>query len=118
MINVDQIRVMLQRVILAEVSLDEFDEWISRESWNMHKDSSIEAIELIGKIELILADFDSGACSEAGVIKAFASLNPVFRISNVENPVSITTSGSAFNLVNLPKQQWEVFGTQSVTVFS
>jgi hypothetical protein len=78
MITVDQIRTMLQQVILASVSLDQFDEWLSKASWNMHHESSPEAISLVGKIELILAEYDAGFQSEEQTLSSLSALNPVF----------------------------------------
>jgi hypothetical protein len=78
MITVDQIRAMLQQVVLASVSLDQFDEWLSKASWNMHHNSSAEAISLVGKIELILAEYDDGLQSEEQTLSSLSALNPVY----------------------------------------
>jgi len=87
MITVDQTRAMLQQVIAAGVSLDQFDEWLSKASWNMHHDSSPEAISLVGKIELLLAEYDDGLQSEQETLSSLAALNPVlvFNDSNRES---------------------------------
>jgi hypothetical protein len=55
---------MLQKLLLSEISVDEFDEWFGAASWNMHKDSSIEAQKMAGRVELLLAEFDQGHLSE------------------------------------------------------
>jgi len=68
---------MLQQVILASVSLDHFDEWLSKASWNMHLDSSPEAISLVGKIELILSDYDADLQSEEEALSSLRALAPV-----------------------------------------
>ncbi len=83
MITVDQTRAMLQQVVLASVSLDEFDEWLSEASWNMHHDSSPEAIRLVGKIELLLAAYDDGLQSEQQTLSSLAALHPVFVLNDV-----------------------------------
>jgi hypothetical protein len=108
MITVDQIRYALQQVILSEISLDDFDEWIAKASWNMHQDASIEAMQLVGKIELILADHDNGHISDAEVVQAFRKLNSIFVLSNVD-VVFISTSGSSVPGVIPPSAQWVVF---------
>jgi len=83
---------MLQQVIAAGVSLDQFDEWLSKASWNMHHDSSPEAISLVGKIELLLAEYDDGLQSEQETLSSLAALNPVlvFNDSNRESVPLLT----------------------------
>jgi hypothetical protein len=115
MITVDQIRAMLQQVILASVSLDQFDEWLSKASWNMHHDSSPEAISLVGKIELILATYDEGLQSEDHALSCLRDL-PVFLFNN-SNAASISTGGTG-NVVSRPSTQWVVVGKQPASVFS
>jgi hypothetical protein len=67
---------MLQQVILASVSLDQFDEWLAKASWNMQRDSSPEAISLVGKIELLLAAYDDGLQTEDQTLSSLRALNP------------------------------------------
>lgn len=93
MISIDQIREALQEVVFAKVSLDRFDEWFSRASWNMHGDSSPEAIKTVGQIELILSDYDNDLISEQDVVQAFQRLIPVFRLSNIEQEVVVRSFG-------------------------
>ena len=65
---------MLQQVTLSELSLDSFDEWLTSASWNMHKDSSAEAVELVGQIELLLSEQEIGLISHADLIRSFNSI--------------------------------------------
>jgi hypothetical protein len=74
MITVDQIRAELQRVVLSEISLDDFDEWLTKASWNMQQDSAPGAVNLVGKIELLLADYDSERVSHPSLITALHEL--------------------------------------------
>lgn len=93
MITVDQIRTMLQQVILADISFDQFDERLSRASWDMHLDSSAEAISLVGKIELILAGFEDGLHSEDQTMSSLRELTPVLVVVN-SNGALLSTSES------------------------
>jgi len=103
MITVDQIRVALERVIHSEISLDNFDEWLTRESWNMHQDSSAKAIEMIGKIELLLSDYDAESISESRVIEDFKELlKDNFRVLSAPAGASISASGSSNRLRRQP----------------
>jgi hypothetical protein len=89
MITVDQIRSAVQQVILSKISLDDFDEWLTKASWNMHKDSKVEAVRMVGNIELMLAEFDSGDLSERDLRKAFQRMAATFVC---ETEVSVWTS--------------------------
>lgn len=77
MITISQIRSVLQEVILSKISLDQFDKWLTDASWNMHQDSTAEAIKLVGQLELILADYDAERISQSDAIQAFKRLSPV-----------------------------------------
>jgi hypothetical protein len=74
MITVDQIREKLRLMLQESISLDDFEEWMSSKSWNMHVDSLPEAISLVGNIELLLAEFDNGHLSEENLIKSLRIL--------------------------------------------
>ena len=74
MITVDQIRAELQKVIREETSLDAFDEWFAQASWNMHLNSTPDAIRLASMVELCLAEFDGGFLSETNL---FAELRNI-----------------------------------------
>jgi hypothetical protein len=74
MIEADQIREKLRQLLMESISLDAFDEWIARETWNMHLDSAPEAINLAGKVELLLAEFDGGYLSNQKLFERLGSL--------------------------------------------
>jgi hypothetical protein len=61
MITVSQIREHLQSLLDSNdpKSLDEFEDWFVRASWNMHQDSDLGAQKLAASIELRLAEFSS-----------------------------------------------------------
>jgi len=78
MITVDQIRKQLRELVANKLTLEAFEDWLSVESWNMHKDSSADAIKLVGDIELMLSCFDEGGQSEAELMVAFRGIPGVF----------------------------------------
>ena len=90
MITAAQIRSMIQQLTLLKISLDDFDQWLTAASWNMHKDSqpeSDEAKRMIGKIELGLAEFDAGHKSRRQLFNELAILAGLFG-NGYSNPVS------------------------------
>lgn len=74
MVTVDQIRMQIRQVLDGSLSRDSFDEWISVHSWNMHLDSSADAISLLGKVELAMAEYDGEHLSEPDLLKQFRNL--------------------------------------------
>jgi hypothetical protein len=128
MITVDQIRSMLQQVTLSKISLDEFDEWFAKASWNMHQDSSPEAIQLVGKIELRLAQADNEEVADEVLVKHLnelvAAKQETFLVKKFDiGPVQKTgfvTSGLPINATkfNFQSQSLAVSGKQSVREFS
>ena len=60
MITEHQIRDELLAFLQSAISLDEFEDWLAQESWNMHRDSAPPARELAAAIELALAEHSSG----------------------------------------------------------
>jgi hypothetical protein len=58
MIHERDVRANLASFLRNEISLENFADWIAANSWNMHKDSSPEAVDLVSSIELFLAERD------------------------------------------------------------
>ena len=59
-----EIRDKLVDLVTGEITVDAFDHWLSAASWNMHKDSSVDARLLVGSIELVLAEHSEGHLSD------------------------------------------------------
>ena len=68
MIEASEIRGKLAAVSLGEMSMDDFEDWLVAHSWNMHQDSTPEAIELVSSIELLLSERDEGIISNNDVL--------------------------------------------------
>ena len=51
---------MVKSFLCKEISLDSLDEWIAKNSWNMHLDSDPSAQKLASGVELRLAEYSSG----------------------------------------------------------
>jgi hypothetical protein len=113
MITVDQIRAVLQQVVLSKISLDDFDEWLTKASWNMHRDSVPDAIQAVGKIELRLAEADRKEVSDEDLVQDLLASLPSVEFTNVPVFVTISTGGDVSNnIVSPPLLQWVVSGKQ------
>lgn len=64
MIQENEIRAQLQNYLSRHSSLDQFEDWFVQGSWNMHKDSSVDAQRLVGRIERLLGEYSSDHLNE------------------------------------------------------
>lgn len=64
MITESQIRERLAAFLTNAIPLDEFEDWLVQNSWNMHQDSDPAAQELAGAIDLRLSEHSSGHLRE------------------------------------------------------
>jgi len=105
MITAAQIRAMIQQLTSTKISLDDFEEWMTAASWNMHKESSDpDAIRMVGKFELYLAE--SAQKKQEEIIGNLASIAGVFQIGETPG-ISVTTAGTASQTIPL-KYQFEL----------
>lgn len=56
MITTSQIRDKVNSYLRREISMSEFEDWLSMETWNMHADSTEEAVTLVFAVEICLAE--------------------------------------------------------------
>lgn len=54
MITTSQIRDKVNSYLRRDISVDEFEDWLVLQSWNMQEDSTKEARRLVGAIEACL----------------------------------------------------------------
>jgi hypothetical protein len=59
MIEAQEVRSKIASLLRNDISMEDFSQWVVDESWNMHKDSSQVAIDLVSNIHLLLAEHDS-----------------------------------------------------------
>jgi hypothetical protein len=95
MINVDQIRALLEELVRSKISVDGFEDRLTQASWNMHKDSSTEAIEMVGKIESQLVRYAAGEMSFATMINNFKGMSPLYIAISFDVDRPFTTAGSS-----------------------
>jgi hypothetical protein len=58
MANAQEIRKQLEKLFSYDLSLDEFEDWLARYSWNIHKSGDEAAQKLAYAIEHQLSIFD------------------------------------------------------------
>lgn len=78
MIAENSIRLKLGRFLRNEIALDQFDDWLAQQSWNMHIDSEESAQKLASAIELRLAEHSSGHLDELALreeLRAFLRIS-------------------------------------------
>jgi hypothetical protein len=60
MLQTEQVRDEIIGFLAGKISLRDLDDWIAKNSWNMHKDSPRSAQKLVSEIELRLAEYSAG----------------------------------------------------------
>ena len=105
MIQENEIRAKL----LALSSLDEFEDWLVRQSWNMHRDSDPRAQKLVGKIELAVAEFYDGHLSEPLLRQRLRNLASTYEFSfNPPNDDAGSITYTSNSTVQIPHVEMQV----------
>jgi len=89
MIAENAVRDRLLRFLQNQLSLEAFEAWLVSESWDMHRDSSPSAQNLVVAIELLLAERSSSELSDARFRNELASL-----ANNIISSVEIAPSAA------------------------
>jgi hypothetical protein len=64
MVTVSQIKIQIRRLLDHERSLDDFNQWLASNSWNITKEQpNSKARAMTGEIELALAEYSEGHLS-------------------------------------------------------
>jgi len=81
MISEAQIREQLLSYLTREISLNEFEDWLALQSWNMQRDSSPAARRLVGAIELRFAEYSNDHLTDEGLERELKGLiSPVVTV--------------------------------------
>ena len=59
-----EIKTRIRQLLNGSLSIDRFDDWLTCASWNMHLSASRQVQQLVGTIELCLAERDLGHLRE------------------------------------------------------
>src|SRR5262249_2121000 len=74
MISALEIKQKLSLVSMDKLSLDAFEGWFVPRAWNVHKDSSKEAIELVSSIHSLFSERDDRILNEPALRNELSSL--------------------------------------------
>jgi hypothetical protein len=96
-----QIREHLLQLLSNEISLDEFDEWIAQNTWNIQRNPDLSAQRLAYAIELRLGEFDSGHLLEEQLRKELSNIASIY----IEVPNSSPSTESSFSY-SILSQPW------------
>ena len=104
MTSVQEIREELAKFLAHAQTLDALNEWLGRNTWNIHReDASVR--DLVGAIELRLAEFSDGHCEENELREHLTALLPnrEFTISfdRVLQPIQTATTSSSTSYQNV-----------------
>jgi hypothetical protein len=99
MITESQIRERLFDYLTRKTTLNEFEDWLVLQSWNMHQDSDPAAQRLAGAIELRLAEYSDDHLSDDALDRELKGLLVPSAIVSIENakPTQPVWSGISTN---------------------
>ncbi len=107
MITEAQIRDRLFAYLSRDISLNEFEDWLVQQSWNMHQDSAEAAQQLVGAIELRLAEYSNEHLTDEGLERELRGLlAPALTVwignARPTEPVVIGATASESRVVSVP----------------
>ena len=74
MVSIELIREHVDQLLAHNCSLDEFEDWLVGASWNMHKNADSEVQQLVGFLELHLAEYSAGHLDYSDLIVELRTL--------------------------------------------
>jgi hypothetical protein len=110
MITQIQIRDRLLDYLTRAITLNEFEDWLVVQSWDMHRDSDETAQSLVGAIELRLAEYSDGHLTDEGLereLKGLITSSATVLVGNAKptKPTWTSSTASESFRVNLPASQ-------------
>ena len=106
-------------LVVEKISLDQFEDWLVQESWDMHSDSSAVAQSLVASVELRLAEHSAGHLPLGQMLQEFRSLlNGLYVFDcNLDLSAMFMRSGSSISIT--PVQSRILSSeTQPLTVYA
>lgn len=90
MITKDSVQDKIGDLLRNDISLEQFENWLSAASWNMHISSSQDAIDLVSLIHHLLSERDDRILDDAALRDALAALMPsvTYACVRVFNPAN------------------------------
>ncbi|MGH7907063.1 MAG: hypothetical protein ACREP6_10580 [Candidatus Binataceae bacterium] len=97
MITEAQIQEQLFNYLTRQITLNEFEDWLAVQSWNMHRDSGDAAQRIVGAIELRFAEYSNNHLTDDAIereLKGLLSSNLVVMIGGGEPIMPSWTSST------------------------
>lgn len=103
MIIYAELREQIARALRGQVSLNDLYAWLMDRSWNMHKDSDPEAVELAAEVEALFFERSDGIISDEKLRHSMLDLvnNAVISIEFDENLQAIIRPSLALRVAPL-----------------
>jgi hypothetical protein len=93
MISEDQVIEKVQNLLSHQMTLDSFSAWLASDCWNQRRDSSADAIRMIGRINAWLAEFDNEHLSEDELIQNLRNIQVVREVGCATMNLQVSTTG-------------------------
>jgi hypothetical protein len=74
MIEEALVKKKLEQLLQYQISLEGFEDWLSVAAWNMFRDSSSKAIDLVSSIHLMLDEYHDHILRESDLRNSFVDL--------------------------------------------
>ena len=99
MITESQIRERLFAYLIRDITLNDFEDWLVSQSWNMHLDSDDAAQQLVGAIELRLAEYSDDHLNDTALERELTgllapSIVASFQDESPDRPIITRTASS------------------------
>lgn len=105
MIYERDVRAKIAAVLANEISIGDFARWIMSNSWNMHKDSSPDAVALVSDVHLLLAERDDFSRDDDGFRNGLSSLANNIIVSSPVDVVGASVQAKCGFFTVHPSQQ-------------
>jgi predicted HAD superfamily phosphohydrolase len=117
MVTVSQIREHLVDMLVSlepEKALDAFEKWLANASWNMHLDSKAGAIQMVGKLQLTLAELDNCSIDNETARNIFREIAVSFDMDESNDTGVVIKTGSSSVIAQVINQEGlsVIFGKQ------
>lgn len=89
MIKDKEIRLKLEHLLANRLSLDDFEDWLVQNSWNMHRDTDEATQQLVSDIELRLAEYSEDHLDEHDLRRELYSI----LVSGSKMAIKVAVSG-------------------------
>lgn len=101
-----EVRKELVRFLSNEISLDQLEDWLVSQSWDMHQDSFGAAQKLVSAIELRLAEYSSDHISLQDLRNEFVQYSTDISVLLPSSNAVVTYACSSNLTTTLPQGAW------------